>query len=156
MMPRPALWLFPLVLAGGCGLLGGDDEDTLVPVDIREVRLSAAPGTHGDSPVRIDLVRVDDVALFEGLVRMDPVAWFEGEAKTFIDTHPLTSVERYEIVPGTEVGPFDVALLDDVLALLICEVRGERSGVQRVVAERSIHIRVDDERGCVVTEIDER
>ena len=157
MIPRLALCALLLVLGTGCGFVGGlfggdDDLDTLEPVDIREVRLSAAPGTHDDSPIRIDLVRVDDVAVFQGLVRMDLAAWFAGEAEAFIDTHPLASVERYEIVPGTEVGPFDVALRDDVVAVLFCEVPGDRSGVQRVVTEGAIRIRVDDERGCVVAE----
>ena len=151
MIARIALsWL--LLALAGCGAFGGSDEENLVPVDIRDVRLSAAPGTHDDSPVRIDLVLVDDVALFEGLIRLEPSAWFAGEAETFIATHPLVTVARYEIVPGTEVGPFDVAPLDDVVAVLFCEVQGDGSGVQRVVTDGSIHIRVDNEKGCVVME----
>ena len=143
--------LCSLLFLTGCGLLGGSDEDDLVPVDIREITLSVTPGTHEDSPVRIDLVLVDDIGLFNGLIRLDSSAWFAGEAETFIATHPLVTVERYEIVPGTDVGPFDIAPLDDVLAALFCEIPGDGSGVQRVVTDGSLLIRVDDEHGCFIT-----
>ena len=143
--------LFSFAAVAGCGMLGGDD-DPLTPIDIQTLTLTAAPGTHGDSPVRIDLVRVDDTVVFDRLVRMESKDWFAGSDVKFIDTQPDASVLRYEVVPDTQAGPFDIELLDDVVAVLFCEVSGQHAGVQHVVIGSDVHVHVADDLGCEVRE----
>ena len=97
------------VLLGGCAMLGGgDEEEDLVPVDIRTVTLKAHEGANDDSPIRVDLVRVDDLGLYRELIGQDRSAWFATGATAFQQANPQAWMQRYEIVPGTVAGPFDV------------------------------------------------
>ena len=149
----PAGLCAALVVAG-CGMFGGGEtppEDAIIPIDVTEITLSVAPGVHGNSPVRIDLIRVTDEGEFKRLLQTDATEWFADGARTFIDTHPDASVERYEVVPGTEVGPFEVRVDEDVVGVLLCEIAGEHGHVQRVVLSGHLRVHATERGGCTLT-----
>ena len=145
-------WLILLALAG-CGGLGSDNGTELLVVDITSVVLEMNENANDDWPARIDLVRVDDAGTYAGLLAVDPVEWFEGVgARKFEDAHPQAYLDRWEIVPGTTIGPYDLGLFDDVAAVLLCDV-ASNPPPKAVALEGDLLVIVTDS-GCEIREQD--
>ena len=150
-----------LALPGCTGGFGGfiDDfleRDTGPPaVDITSVVLEMSENANDDSPARVHLVRVDDAGTYARVLAVDPTEWFDGEgARTFEDAHPRAYLDRWEIVPGTSIGPFalDLGLFNDVAAVLLCDVESNPPP-KAVALEGDLRIIVTDS-GCEIREQD--
>ena len=155
----PCLVLLALTgCAGGLGSFIGDvlARDTGPPaVDISSVVLEMTENANDDWPARVHLVRVDDAGTYARLLTVDPTEWFDGEgARKFEDAYPQAWFDRWEIVPGTSVGPFefDVGFFDDFAAVLLCDVESGPPP-KAVAVEGDLRIVVTD-AGCEITEQD--
>ena len=124
-------------------------------VDITSVVLEMSENANDDWPARVHLVRVDDADTYARVIAVDPTEWFNGAgARKFEDAHPQAHLDRWEIVPGTSIGPFafDVGFFDDFAAVLLCDV--ESSPPPRTVAlEGDLRIIITDS-GCEIREQD--
>lgn len=143
---------------GGIGDLIGNflERDAGPPVvDITSVALEMPVNVNDDWPARVHLVRVGDAATYARVLGVNPAEWFDGTgARRFEDAHPKAHLDRWEIVPGTSIGPFalDTRLFDEVAAVLLCDV--ESSPPPRAVAlEGDLRIIVTDS-GCEIREQD--
>ena len=150
-----------LALAGCTGGLGGFfgdflERDTGPPVvDITSVVLEMSENANNDWPARVDLVRVDDAGTYHRVLAVDPTEWFDGPgARKFEDAHPRAHLDRWEIVPGTSIGPFelDLGVFDDFAAVLLCDVESDPPP-RAVALEGDLRIVVTDS-GCEITEQD--
>ena len=139
----------------GCGSLSGDVDHGPPVVDITSVVLVMSENANDDWPARVHLVRVEDADIHARVLDVDPTEWFDGAgARKFEDAHPQAHLDRWEIVPGTSIGPFafDPGLFDDFTAVLLCDV--ESNPPPRTVAlEGDLRIMVTD-TGCEVEEQD--
>ena len=157
-----ALPCFVLLALPGCTVGFGDffgdflERDTGPPVvDITSVVLEMSENANNDWPARIDLVRVDDAGTYDRVLAVDPTEWFDGAgARKFEDAHPRARLDRWEIVPGTSIGPFelDFGLFDDFAAVLLCDVESNPPP-KAVALEGDLRIIVTDS-GCEITEQD--
>ena len=150
-----------LALPGCTGGFGGFLDDFLEPdpgppaVDITSVVLEMSENANDDWPARIHLVRVDDADTYARVLAVDPTEWFDGAgARKFADAHPQAYLDRWEIVPGTSIGPFafDLGLFDDFAAVLLCDVESNPPP-KAVALEGDLRIVVTDS-GCEITEQD--
>ena len=124
-------------------------------VDITSVVLEMPENANDDWPARVDLVRVDDAGTYDRVLAVDPTEWFDGAgARKFEDAHPRAHLDRWEIVPGTSIGPFefDLGLFDDFAAVLLCDVESNPPP-KAVALEGDLRIIVTDS-GCEITEQD--
>ena len=143
-----------LLALPGCvgGLLDRGSGGPLA-VDITSVVLEMTENANDDWPARVDLVRVDDAGTYDRLLAVDPTGWFDGAgARKFEDANPQAWVDRWEIVPGTAIGPFDLGLFDDVAAVLLCDV-ASTPPPKAVALEGDLRIIVTDS-GCEIRELD--
>ena len=138
-------------LAGCGGALEGDAGP--VVVDITSVVVEMSSNANDDWPARVDLVRVDDAGIYARVIAVNPAEWFDGEGRRkFEDAHPQAYLDRWEIVPGTSIGPYDLGIFDDVAAVLLCDV--ESAPPPKAVArEGDLRIVVTD-AGCEIREQD--
>ena len=124
-------------------------------VDITSVVLDMPENANDDWPARVHLVRVDNADTYARVLAVDPAEWFDGAgARKFEDAHPRAHLDRWEIVPGTSIGPFafDLGFFDDFAAVLLCDV--ESNPPPRTVAlEGDLRIIVTDS-GCEIREQD--
>ena len=162
---RPPL-LFCLVLlalpgcTGGIGSFIGDSlehEPGPPVVDIDSVALEMAENANDDWPARVHLVRIDheDAGTHARLLAVNPTQWFDGAgARKFEDAHPQAHVDRWEIVPGTSIGPFaiDAGLFDAFVAVLLCDVESDPPP-RTVALEGDLRVIVTDS-GCEIRERD--
>lgn len=132
--------------AAGCGGGARDVE----PVDVTSVRIEMAALANDDRPSRVDLVRVSDEATFKALLKMNTRNWFAGERESFAAANPDAQIEQWEIVPGTQSGPHDTAVFDDLAAVIMCEIHN-MDAAQRVTVEGAIGIIISDQ-GCALRE----
>ena len=143
---------------GGFGDFFGDflERDTGPPaVDITSVVLEMSEHANDDWPARVDLVRVDDAGTYDRVLAVDPTEWFDGAgARKFEDAHPRAHLDRWEIVPGTSIGPFefDLGLFDDFGAVLLCDVESNPPP-KAVALEGDLRIIITDS-GCEIREQD--
>lgn len=92
---RPvALALLLSLLLGGCALVFRS------PVKLRGYDLSAAPRANDDSPVRVDVVVVNDEPLAKQVAKLTAAAWFAGKGQLMLDNPRLLEVTSLEPVPG--------------------------------------------------------
>ena len=161
MRPLFLPWLVLLALPGctsGMGSLLGEllERDPRPPaVDITSVALEMSENVNDDWPARVHLVRVDDAGTYARVLAVDPAEWFDGAgARRFEDAHPQARLDRWEIVPGTSIGPFefDVGFFDDFAAVLLCDV-ASHPPPKAVALEGDLRIIVTDS-GCEVEEQD--
>ena len=92
-----ALVLSLAVLTGGCGLLSRS------PVRLRGYDLAAVAEANRDSPVRVDVVVVNDEALAKELGKLTAAAWFARKSQLILDNPRLLEVTSLEPVPGQAV-----------------------------------------------------
>ena len=161
-MRRHLLPCFVLLALPGCtGAIGGFIGDLLERdpgppvVDITSVAIEMSENVNDDWPVRVHLVRVEDADLHARVLAVDPMEWFDGAgARKFEDAHPQAHLDRWEIVPGTSIGPFlfDPGLFDDFSAVLLCGVASDPPPLT-VALEGDLRITVTDS-GCEVKEQD--
>ena len=146
---------------GALGSLGGVvggllDRDTGPPaVDIESVVLEMPETANDDWPARVHLVRVDEADTYARVLAVDPQEWFDGGgARRFEDAHPQAHLDRWEIVPGTSIGPFefDTGFFDDFAAVLFCDVESDPPP-KAVAQEGDLRVVVTDS-GCEVRERD--
>ena len=146
--------------AGGFGSFIGDfleGEPGPPVVDIESVVLEMPENTNDDWPARVHLVRVDhdDSGIHARLTAVDPTEWFDGTgARKFEDAHPQAHLDRWEIVPGTSIGPFpvDAGFFDAFTAVLLCDVESDPPP-KTVALEGDLRIIVTDS-GCEIRERD--
>lgn len=144
-----------LVVLGlpGCGGRGSEGGPEPIVVDITSVILEMSENANDDWPARVDLIRVDDAGTYTRALSVDPADWFDGTgARTFEDAHPQAYLNRWEIVPGTSIGPFDLGLFDDLAAVLLCGVKS-RPPPKAVALDGDLLIIVTD-TGCEIREQD--
>lgn len=161
-MRRLVLPCLALLALPGCSSgLGGFIGDLLgrgagpPSVDIESVVLVMSADTNEDWPARVHLVRVDDAGTHDRLLAVDPREWFDGAgARRFEDAHPQAHIDRWEIVPGTTIGPFaiDAGLFDDFAAVLLCDVESDPPP-KTIAMDGDLRIIVTD-AGCEIRERD--
>ena len=137
----------------GCGGDGLEGDAGPVVVDITSVVLEMPLNANDDWPARVDLVRVDDAGIYARVLAVNPAEWFDGAGRRkFDDAYPEAYLDRWEIVPGTSIGPYDLGIFDDVAAVLLCDV--ESAPPPKAVArEGDLRIVVTD-AGCEIREQD--
>lgn len=154
-------WLLLLALPGCTGGFGGvlgdlaGRDDGLPVADIESVVLQMPENVNDDWPARVHLVRVDDPGAYARVLAVDPTEWFDGAgARRFDDAHPQAHLDRWEIVPGTTIGPFalDDGLFEEFAAVLLCDV-GSGPPPKAVALEGDLRIVVTD-AGCEIMERD--
>ena len=112
---------------------------------LRNITLHMEPGTNGNWPVRVDLVRTKDAELLPRLTAMKADGWFGEAGTSFRDAHPDVYVDSWEIVPGTVIGPFNIRLRERVAGLLFCDTPSTPPPL-RLVRSGSVLVTVDDDR----------
>jgi type VI secretion system protein len=108
---RCALAGLMLAVLAGCGVVGGGD-----PVfQLGEVVLEAVPNANQDFATAVDLVFVYDAAAVTRLQSITAADWFSQRAQLERDFPDGLGVQRWEVVPGTTIGPWEVpeALLEN-------------------------------------------
>ena len=154
-------WLVLLALPGCAGGLGGvlgdllDPDDAFPVAEIESVVLEMPENANDDWPARVHLVRVDDPGTYARVLAVDPTEWFDGAgARRFDDAHPQAHLDRWEIVPGTSIGPFDLddGLFEEFAAVLLCGV-ASNPPPKTVALEGDLRIVVTDS-GCEIREQD--
>ena len=140
--------LFVPIAIAGCA--GGPETITepARPLELDRISLAAAPGTNDNWPVRVDLVRVQDVTLVSRLLHTQTEAWFAESRHAFRQSHPEGFIHSWEVVPGTVVGPVEVEVEGSVAGVLFC---GTPSTPQPIRFERDgdVVVRIDD-AGCAL------
>ena len=150
-----SLVLSCLVVLGfpGCGGGGSEGGPEPIVVDITSVILEMSENANDDWPARVDLIRVDDAETYARVLAVDPAEWFDGTgARKFEDAHPQAYLNRWEVVPGTSIGPFDLGLFDDLAAVLLCDVKSGPPP-KAVALDGDLRIIVTD-AGCEIREQD--
>ena len=131
----------------GCALI--NTEDDVEDIDITTVSITMEKGANGDWPAEVHLVRVESKTLLMQLIDSDPKEWFENKgAQKFEHAYPEAVINKWEVVPGTRIGPFDTKVYADVAAILLCNTDIGQSPI-RVTQEKKITI-VVHETGCEV------
>ena len=144
-MRVPALFAL-CALLGGCALFGRGDAVEGPEIDV--VTLSMAEGANDGWPVRVELVRTDRADVLHRLLSTPSHEWFDAAARAFENAYPAVRIDRWELVPGTQVGPVGVEIDDDAVAVLFCEL-APGSGPVRLAIGQHLAVRVTDE-GCAV------
>ena len=118
------------------------------PVRTRTVTLVADGQVNDGWPVPIDMVRVAYESQLSELLEVTPREWFDTESERFRQNHPGAFYDRWEVVPGTEVGPLDVRVPGRSLAgVLFCGMLAATEPVDLVEGDMVVSI---DDAGCVV------
>jgi type VI secretion system protein len=91
---RAAAGLLLACAAGGCGLMSRS------AVKLRGYDLAAAPYANGDSPVRVDVVVVNDKPLAEAVGKLTAADWFAQRGQLLLDNPRLLEITSLEPVPG--------------------------------------------------------
>lgn len=89
-----ALALLLSLPLGGCALVFRS------PVKLRGYDLAAAPRANHDSPVRVDVVVVNDEPLAKEVAKLTAAAWFAGKGQLMLDNPRMLEVTSLEPVPG--------------------------------------------------------
>ena len=161
MRPLVPACLVLLALPGCTGAFGNFidaflERDAGPPVvDITSVVLEMSENVNDDWPARVHLVRVGDAGTYARVLGVDTTEWFDGAgARRFEDAHPKAHLDRWEIVPGTSIGPFalDSRWFDEVAAVLLCDVESDPPP-RAVALEGDLRIIVTDS-GCDIREQD--
>ena len=154
-------WIVLLALPGCTGGFGGllgdllNRDDGLPVADIASVVLEMPENANDDWPAVVHLVRVDDAGTYARVLSVDPAEWFDGAgARRFDDAHPQAHLDRWEIVPGTSIGPFELddGLFEEYAAVLLCDVASSPPP-KAVALEGDLRIIVTDS-GCEIREQD--
>ena len=103
-------------------------------------------GANGNSPGRLELVRVADEKLVAELVGTDVGAWFGPAGEAFRSAHPSALYDAWEPVPGVDSGPHRVKAEGRYAAVLFCETR-HGSPPFRVERDGDLTVVIDDS-GC--------
>ena len=150
-MKNPVMATCFALVAAACSWFGGDDgvREPNNPIRVRSVSLAMSAGSNGGWPARVELVRVRDETLAEVLLRIDARNWFGNEGLGFRQANPLVLYNAWEIVPGTNIGPFDIDERGDFAGVAFCGTREPRPPL-RLPAGGDLLIYLDDE-GCNVT-----
>jgi len=149
--------------AQGCMLLGlarsvgiGGKGDGLQkpkePVRVKSVSLVMSENANQQWPVRVELVRVRDEALAEVLLRMEARDWFQAAGQGFRQANPSELYNEWEVVPGTNIGPFKVRKRGRFAGILFCGTRTPEPPL-RLKRSGNLMIYIDD-AGCSVTNRD--
>lgn len=85
---------FILAASGGCGLLSRS------PVKLRGYDLAAAQHANQDSPVRVDVVVINDKPLAQAVGKLSAADWFAQRGQLVLDNPRLLEVTSLEPVPG--------------------------------------------------------
>ena len=142
-----------LPLLASCGWLGfGNDgiQEPDNPIRVRTISLAMSSETNDSWPVRVALVRVNDKALADMLLRIEASNWFGDEGFGFRQANPLALYDDWEVVPGTNIGPFDIDQKGKFAGILFCDLRQSRPSL-RLPYGGDVAIYIDSE-GCNVTE----
>ena len=123
-------------------------DDAVEGPEIEAVTLSVAEAANDGWPVRVELVRTDRADLLQRLLSTPSREWFDAAARAFANAYPEVRIDRWELVPGTQVGPVAVEIDDDAVAVLFCEL-APGSGPVRLAVGEHLAVRVSDE-GCAV------
>lgn len=108
-----------------------------------------SPTSNAGWPARVELVRVRDETLAGVLLRIEAANWFGDEGFSFRQANPLALYDAWEIVPGTNIGPFDIDERGDFAGVLFCDLRRARPPM-RLPRGGDLMIYIDNEE-CNVT-----
>ena len=149
---KTAVPAFCLALtAAACGWFGGDDvQEPRNPIRVRSVSLAMSTESNGGWPVRVELVRVRDETLAGVLLRIEARNWFGDEGLGFRQANPLALYNAWEVVPGTNIGPFDIDERGDFAGVVFCGTRQPRPPL-RLPQGGDLLIYIYNE-GCNVTD----
>ncbi len=115
------------ILGGLGGLVGGSDKEKITkpsqPLKVKNVSLNMLPAANQNWPVAVELVRVRDVELVDALLRIKTEDWFGEAGNNFRQAHPDALYDAWEVVPGTNVGPFKVRKRGRFAGVLFCRTR---------------------------------
>lgn len=128
---------------------GGNKEQVEKPAKLLKVKtisLNMLPGTNENWPVAVELVRVRDMALVDTLLRISTEEWFGEMGESFRQAHPEALYDAWEVVPGTQVGPFRVRERGKFAGVLFCRTRQETPPL-RFLKNGEVTINIDNS-GC--------
>ena len=134
-----------LLITGGCRSGNGSDPDPAIRM--RTVVVVMTDGANGDWPAEVEMVRVRDANLLTELLRIESAAWFADAGEKFVKANPEALVDRWEMVPGTSVGPVNVRIRAKVTGVVFCNIPG--TPPVRLSHHGHVTLRVDDE-GCAI------
>lgn len=144
---RFAVGTMLLVAAAGCaGRSPAEPPER--PLRLRYIEFQMAEKANQNWPARVELVRMRDARLAADLLRFTTGDWFGGAGQAFKDGHPQIILDRWEIVPGTSIGPFFVRIREDVVGVLFCGTRSDPPPL-RFERDGDVTVKVD-ESGCTL------
>lgn len=147
-----AIGLLAALALAGCRLFGGGDgrQKPRDPVRVRSVTMVMSATANEGWPAPLELVRVRDEALVAALLRIDAEDWFGAGGEDFRHANPAAFYDAWEIVPGTDSGPYATRPRGRFGGVLFCGTRLP-TPPQRLLASGHLTIHIDDE-GCDVAE----
>lgn len=156
-MKTLTLLLGVALVAAGCSLIpglgGGRNPDAPQkpknPVRLKTVSLAMSKEANSGWPAKVELVRVRDEGLANVLLRIKAADWFGTEGDAFRQANPFAQYDAWEVVPGTNIGPFKTRRRGRFAGVLFCGIQSERPPY-RMHRDGNVMIYIDDE-GCTVT-----
>jgi len=119
-----ALWVaLCCLLTVGCASKSESPTKPARPLKVRNISLVMLPNANEAWPVKVELVRVKDVALVDALLGMETGEWFGEAGRAFRQAHPQVVHDSWEVVPGTNVGPFAVQRRGRFAGVLFCDTK---------------------------------
>lgn len=90
------------------GRPSGSCTGSIREADLDTITFAADAGVNDDWPVTVEMVRIEDESDLAELLEVTSADWFGAESERFRRNHPTARYERWEVVPGTIVGPLEV------------------------------------------------
>ena len=139
------------LLSGCAGVKEKTESDTRPEylLKVETIALSMAEGVNDNWPAPVELVRVEDAALIDPLLEIEGEAWFEGAGLKFLRGRPRAISDKWEVVPGTIAGPFEVSKRGKFAGVLYCGIRTSTPPL-RFERDGDVTILINDD-GCTLS-----
>ena len=146
---------YALIIAVLAVVACGSDRETITeparPLRLEQITLDMSPDANGRHPARIDLIRARDVTVIDRLLSFGTRSWFGETRDAFRKAHPAVQFDSWEIVPGTTIGPVDLAIEDWVGGVLFCGTLNLSTVSPPIRFERDGEVVVQiDDVGCTL------
>ncbi len=134
----------------GCGGRGNKESITRPkpPLKLSSIVLTMEWDANRNWPVPVELVRVRDADLVDELLAIESKEWFSTKGNDFRNSNPSAYTHRWEIVPGTVIGPEKVKIKPRVAGVLFCGLNDETPPFR--FRQNGKAIVVIDQAGCSV------
>ncbi len=120
------------------------------PLKLNAVIIAMEEGVNENWPVSVELVRVNDAILIDELLSIDTPSWFGKKGSAFALANPGATINSWEVVPGTRVGPQRVRARGRLAGVLFCHFRApEPPPPIRFERDGNVVINITED-GCVL------